>query len=63
MLFRSEQMNLDKVKSIFPDFQMQDFNLFNKITFLKWETTVDNDSWEEHTNLVLEMTCPDKLKF
>ena len=40
-------MNLDKVKSIFPDFQMQDFNLFNKITFLKWETTVDNDSWEE----------------
>ena len=55
-------MNLDKVKSIFPDFQIQDFNMFDKITFLKWETTVDNDSWEEHTNLVLEMTCPDKYK-
>lgn len=36
--------------------------MFDKITFLKWETTVDNDSWEEHTNLVLEMTCPDKYK-
>ena len=36
--------------------------MFDKITFLKWETTVDNDSWEKHTNLVLKMICPDKYK-
>ncbi len=55
-------MNLDKVKFVFPDFQIQDFNMFDKIMFLKWETTVGNDFGKEHTNLVLELTCPDKYK-
>ena len=55
-------MNLDKIKSVFPDFQMNHFNMFDKVVFLKWETTLDNDSWEEHTNLILGMTSSDNYK-
>lgn len=55
-------MNLNKIKSIFPDFQMNHFNMFDKIIFLKWETTLDSNSWEEHTNLILGMTSPDNYK-
>lgn len=49
-------MNLDKIKSIFPNFQIRDFNIFDKITLLKWEPVFDNELWEEHRNLTLEMT-------
>ena len=49
-------MNLDKIKSIFPDFQIRDFNMFDQITFLKWEEVFDNELWEGHRNLILEMT-------
>lgn len=55
-------MNLDKMKSVFPDFQMSHFNMFDKIIFLKWETILDNNSWEEHTNLILGMSSPDNYK-
>jgi hypothetical protein len=36
--------------------------MFDKIIFLKWETTLDSNSWEEHTNLILGMTSPDNYK-
>ena len=36
--------------------------MFDTIIFLKWETTLDNNSWEEHTNLILGMTSPDNYK-
>ncbi len=55
-------MNLDKMKSVFPDFQMSHFNMFDKVIFLKWETILDNNSWEQHTNLILGMTSPDHYK-
>lgn len=55
-------MNLDKIKSIFPDFQMSHFNMFDKVIFLKWKTILDNNSWKEHTNLILGMTGPDNYK-
>ena len=41
---------------------MSHFNMFDTIIFLKWETTLDNNSWEEHTNLILGMTSPDNYK-
>ena len=49
------KVNLGKIKSIFPDFQISDFNLFDKITFLKWEVVFYNELWEEHRNLILVM--------
>ena len=55
-------MNLDKIKSFFPDFKMCDFNMFEQITLLKWEPVFDNDTWEEHKNLFLEMTSADNCK-
>jgi len=44
------------------DFEIESFRMFDTITFLKWETVFDEDSWEEHTNLILEMTCPAHYK-
>ena len=41
---------------------MSHFNMFDTIIFLKWETTLDNNSWEEYTNLILGMTSPDNYK-
>lgn len=55
-------MNLDKIKSFFPDFKMSDFNMFEQITSLKWEPVVDIDTCEEHKNLFLEMTSTDNYK-
>lgn len=55
-------MNLDKIHSFFPDFKMSDFNMFEQIISLKWEPAVDTDTWEEHKNLLLEMTSADNYK-
>lgn len=49
-------MNLDKIQSVIPEFQMKDFNMFDTITLLKWETSFDCASWEEHKNLILNLT-------
>ena len=46
--------SLDKVE--------ETYKMFDKITFLKWESVFDNESWEEHRNLILEMTSPDNYK-
>lgn len=56
------KMNLSVIKSFFPNFDITHFNMFDKIIFLKWETFFDNESWEEHKNLTLEMTGPDNYK-
>ena len=48
-------MNLDSIRSILPSFQMGNFNMFNKITLLKWETKLDECDWGNITNLILEM--------
>lgn len=55
-------MNLSIIKSFFPNFDITNFNMFDKIIFLKWETVFDNESWEEHKNLTLKMTCPENYK-
>lgn len=55
-------MNLDKMKAFFPDFQIGNFNMFDTISSLKWETVFDSDSWEEHKNLILEMTGSSNYK-
>lgn len=56
------QMNLDMIRSSFPDFQIENFGMFDQITLLKWEKVLDENSWEEHKNLVLEMTSPHNYK-
>jgi len=48
-------LNLDKLKTIFPDFQMENWNFFDTVISLKWETVFDDISWEEHKNLIVEM--------
>lgn len=55
-------MNLDMIRSSFPDFQIENFRMFDQITLLKWEKVLDENSWEEHKNLILEMTSPDNYK-
>lgn len=55
-------VNLDKLKSFFPDFEMKDFCMFEKIISLKWEPIVDIGDWEEHKNLFLEMASADNYK-
>ena len=55
-------VNLDKLKSFFPDFEMKYFCMFEKIISLKWEPIVDIGDWEEHKNLFLEMASADNYK-
>lgn len=55
-------MNLDSIRSILPNFQMGNFNMFNKITLLKWETKLDEHDWENITNLILEMISDENYK-
>lgn len=55
-------MNLDKIKSFFPDFKISDFNMFEQLVSLKWEPVVNIDTWEEHQNLFLEMTNGNNYK-
>lgn len=55
-------MNLSVMNSVFPDFDITNFNMFDKIIFLKWESVFDNESWKEHKNLILEMTSPNNYK-
>lgn len=55
-------MNLDIIKTGLRDFEMRDFNMFDQIVSLKWEPSVDVDTWEEHKNLFLEMTGADNYK-
>ena len=56
------KMNLTMIKSVFPDFDIENFNMFDEIVFLKWETIFDNESWEERRNLVLEMVGSENYK-
>lgn len=55
-------MNLNRLKAFFPDFQLKDFSMFDKIISLKWEPIVDMEHWKEHNNLFLEMTGADNYK-
>ena len=55
-------MNLAIIRSVFPDFDIKNFNMFDEIISLKWETIFDYESWEEHRNLVLEMTSSSNYK-
>lgn len=55
-------MNLSITKSVFPDFDIEKFKMFDKVIFLKWESVFDNASWEEHKNLILELTSPNNYK-
>lgn len=52
-IFLGEKMNISKIKSIIPNFKMDDFFKFDKILFLKWETVFDNINMEENKNLLL----------
>ena len=55
-------MDLSVIKTAIPDFDITKFNMFDEIIFLKWENIIDNDSWEKHRNLILEMTSPNNYK-
>lgn len=55
-------MDLEKVRQFFPDFQMRNFDIFDTITSLKWETVYDDYLGEEHKNLSLTMVSPDKYQ-
>ena len=55
-------MNIAIIKSVFPNFNIENFNIFDEIIFLKWETIFDNESWEEHRHLLLEMASSDNYK-
>lgn len=55
-------MNIDKIKTVYPNFQINSFHMFDRIISLKWETVLDYESWEEHKNLVLEMSSPDNYQ-
>jgi len=55
-------MNFSITKSVFPDFDIEKFKMFDKVIFLKWESVFDNESWEEHKNLILELTSPNNYK-
>lgn len=52
-------MNIDQIKSVFPDFQMENFRMFDQVLLLKWECVFDPETWEEHRNLFLKMTNAD----
>lgn len=60
-------MDLEKIRAVFPDFQIGHFYMFHTITSLKWENIFECESGEEHKNLSLIMTCSDgyyiKLEF
>lgn len=49
-------MELDKIKQVIPNFKIENFNIFDMITFMRWETVFDYDLYEEHKNLLLTMT-------
>lgn len=55
-------MNLSVMKSVFPDFELANFDMFDRIIALKWEIVCDSEFWEEHRNLTLEMTSPEGCK-
>lgn len=55
-------MNLSVMKSVFPNFELADFTMFDKIISLKWETVFDSESWEEYKILTLEMVSTDNCK-
>lgn len=55
-------MNLSVMKSVFPDFELANFDMFDRIIALKWETVFDSEFWEEHRNLTVEMTSPGGYK-
>ncbi len=55
-------MNLSVMKSVFPNFELADFTMFDKIISLKWETVFDSESWEEYKILTLEMVSTDNYK-
>lgn len=53
------EMNLAVIKSVFPYFDIENFNMFDEIISLKWETIYDYEFGEEHRNLIFKMTSPD----
>lgn len=55
-------LNLDKLRFFFPDFEMKDFCMFEKIISLKWEPVIDTEDWTEHKHLFLEMDSADHYK-
>lgn len=48
-------MLLDKIRAFYPGFQMKHFSMFDTITYLKWETVFDYESWKQRKNLSLTM--------
>ena len=46
-------MELEKIRSVFPDFQMEHFHMFDTITSLKWENIFVCESGEGHKTLLL----------
>ena len=60
-------MDLEKIRFVFPDFQIEHFHMFHTITSLNWENIFECETGEERKNLSLTMTCSDgyyiKLEF
>ena len=44
------------------EFDITKFDMFDEIIALKWETVLDDETWEERKTFTLEMTSSDKYK-
>lgn len=56
------EVELEKMKSVFPDFKIEHFSMFHTITSLKWENIYECQSGEGHRNLFLTMVCSEGYK-
>lgn len=52
-------MNLEKIKSVIPEFEMSHFQIFQKITSLQWETENDFLLNKEYKVVTLTLASPD----
>ncbi len=55
-------LDFERIKSILPNFHINDFSMFDRITLLKWETKLDDCFWEYRRNLTLEMVSDGNYK-
>lgn len=55
-------MNLLTIQSLFPNFNVSDFKMFNEIISLNWETVIDDITFEKYKYLTLEMVSSTSYK-
>ncbi len=55
-------LNLLTIQSLFPNFNISDFKMFNEIISLNWETVIDDITFEKYKYLTLEMVSSTSYK-